>query len=286
MNPGESTRARLQTLQMQGSLAKSACSRSLLDRLAPLISTGVIAEERSGAGRRLVVRQPGALAAFIDREFPGADVAADDLSRTLGVAQYRDSKAHASDTPEIVSVRAWSGEALLLRGQPCGVAEATAAHGVFAFLLGSESRHSISSLAALVENPALFAHFERLHLPVPLAIYGHGRTSSRLVDWLVSQTAPGFKLLHMPDYDPTGLTEYVRLHSRLGSRISLHLPGGLEEGFRKFSNRAMLSKPHNRAMLAGLQNSPLPEVRRVVALINEHNAGLEQEALLLERPGE
>lgn len=90
----------------------------------------------------------------------------------------------------------------------------------------------------------------------------------------------------MPDYDPTGLTEYVRLHSRLGSRISLHLPGGLEEGFRKFSNRAMLSKPHNRAMLAGLQNSPLPEVRRVVALINEHNAGLEQEALLLERPGE
>lgn len=285
MNPGESARARLQTLQLQGSLAKSACSRSLLERLAPLIGAGVVAEERSGAGRSLVVRQPAALAAFIEREFPGADATADELSRTLGVAQCRDSKARASDTPEIVSVRAWSGEALLLWGQPCGVAEATAAHGVFAFLLGSESGHSIPSPAALVENPALFAHFERLRLPVPLAIYGHGRTSTRLVNWLASQTAPGFKLLHMPDYDPTGLTEYVRLHTRLGPRISLHLPAGLEEGFRRFSNRAMLSKPHNRAMLAGLRNSPLPEVRRVVALVNEHNAGLEQEALLLQRPG-
>jgi hypothetical protein len=281
MSAGENTLARLQRLQADGSLARSACSRTLIQRLGPLLSAGVVVEERSGAGRRLVVRQTAALAAFLQREFPAAALAPEDYSRTAGVARFRDSKAFASDTPEIVCARAWSEEALHQNGKSCGAAAATTAHGIFAFLLSQTRDYSLHAPTALVENPALFAQFERLRLPVSLAIYGRGRASTRLVEWLGDQSSPGFSLLHLPDFDPTGLAEYERLHARLGARISLFLPPDLEERFQRFSNRSLLHKPNTQAMLASLQQSPLPEVRQIVALINRHNAGLEQEALLL-----
>jgi len=281
MSAGENTLARLQRLLAEGALARSHCSRALLHSLAPLLNTGIVEEERSGAGRRLVVRQPTALAAFIQGEFPSAQTAPDDLSRTAGVARFRDSKALASNTPEIVTVRAWSDEGLRRNGAPCAAAAATATLGVFSFLLRDPQEYELAAPVALVENPAVFSHFERLQLPVSLAIYGHGRTSTRLVNWFHRQSAPGFSLLHLPDYDPTGLTEFERLHQMLTTRISLHLPPDLELRFRQFSNPALLHKPHNQAMLAGLQKSTLPEVRHVVSLINAHNAGLEQEALLL-----
>src|SRR5258708_18875890 len=57
---------------------------------------------------------------------------------------------------------------------------------------------------------------ERLNLGVDAVIYGHGRISSRVLDWLVRTTNSKFSLLHLPDYDPSGLSEFQRLHARLG----------------------------------------------------------------------
>jgi hypothetical protein len=54
----------------------------------------------------------------------------------------------------------------------------------------------------------------------------------------------------------------------------------LEARFAKFSNRELLKKRNSQAMLAQLRRSDLLAVRRVVELIDRHNAGLEQEALL------
>jgi len=44
----------------------------------------------------------------------------------------------------------------------------------------------------------------------------------------------------------------------------------------------LLKKVNSQAMLARLRRSELPSVSRVVELIDRHNAGLEQEALLLD----
>jgi hypothetical protein len=62
-----------------------------------------------------------------------------------------------------------------------------------------------------------------------------------------------FSLLHLPDYDPVGLSEFQRLHSRLGKSVVLHLPGDLETRFAKFSNRELLEKGNSQAMLAQLR---------------------------------
>jgi hypothetical protein len=193
--------------------------------------------------------------------------------------RFRDSKTFASDTPEILSARAWVEKALLKDGQPAGAARASSEHGVFSFLLSR--RYSLRGPCALVENPAVFTQFERLRLSAGLVICaGRGSVSGRLMEWLTANDAPDFSLVHLPDYDPVGLHEYTRLRARLGTRARLHVPADLGELFGRFSSRAILAKGRNRAMLASLRDSKLPEVRRVVALIDRHNGCLEQEALL------
>ena len=72
----------------------------------------------------------------------------------------------------------------------------------------------------------------------------------------------------------------------LGPGLHFYLPPDLEARFERFSNRELLKKVNSQAMLAQLRRSELPSVRHVVELIDRHNAGLEQEALLLDVNGE
>jgi hypothetical protein len=285
-NPTEANiLAQLQRLREHGTLARSLCSGSLLQTLRPLIDAGIVADERSGAGRRLVVRDRAALAQFVRKEFPDVETSPGTSTRLVGVARFRDSKALPNDTSEIVTVRVWQDTTLCRDAQPVGAAPMTTAHGVFSFLLEHPSPYTLSGPCALVENPTVFAHFERLGLPVHLAIHGNGRVSQRIVDWLAAQPDPAFSLLHLPDYDPVGLTDFARLRQSLGNRVALHLPPDLHLRFTSFATRGLLDKPSSRALLARLREIETPEIQQVLALIHRHNAGLEQEALLLPLPG-
>jgi hypothetical protein len=105
--------------------------------------------------------------------------------------------------------------------------------------------------------------------------------SRNLIDWLGANATPDFSLIHLPDYDPVGMDEFTRLRARLGARVQLHFPDDLPERFSRFSNHGILKKPNNQALLANLRRTKLPEVRRIVSLIDSNNACLEQEALLL-----
>ena len=281
MTVRENISAQLELLIERGATPKSACGASFLKFVQPLLDAEVIVEERSGAGRRLVVRDKTAVRAFCLHNFPNAPVSAGDSARFAGVARFRDSKAFAGDTPEIVVVRAWSEDSLLRDNQPTYAAALTAQNGVFSFLLNHGTGYSLHGPCALVENPAVLACFEQLGLPVGLVIYGQGRVSNRLLDWLAKMTSPEFTLLHLPDYDPVGLNDFERLRGRLGERLSLHLPVDLGKRFARHANRRLLDKPNSRAMLASLRNTSSVEVLQVLALIHEHNAGLEQEALFV-----
>lgn len=273
--------ARLRQFEATGTLPRSLCSRAFLTLIQPLLSSDVVADERAPGGRRLVVRDHETLREFIQQHFPDAPTTPDTLSRTMGVARYRDSKALANDTPEIVHIRAWREGAITRSTLPIDAVAATTRHGVFSFLLGPESPYALHGPCALVENPAIFTHFERLGLDVGLVLYGQGRASLQLLDWLCAQSTPDFTLLHLPDYDPTGLQEYERLRARLGPHVRLHLPEDLADRFTVFANRTLLDKARSRTMLANLRRNTSPEVQRVIGLIDQHNAGLEQEALLL-----
>ncbi len=281
MNSAEQTLAQLGRLQQQGALPRSQCGTGFLRAIEPLLASGVLSEERAGAGRRIVVRDTAALNEFVQHHFPGDTVPSDSTSRAMGVARFRDSKAFESDTPWVVSIRAWDESALRKDGCSVGAATATAAHGVFSFVLQPGSGFTLHGPCALVENPAVFHHFERLGLSIGLAMLGQGRIPGRVLDWLASVQGGDYSLLHLPDYDPVGLSEYERLHGRLSGRAQLHLPSDLEERFRRHANRALLERPNSRSFMLKLRQSPLPDVRRVIALMDRHNAGLEQESLLI-----
>lgn len=281
MNSAEQILAQLGRLQQQGMLPCSQCGAGFLRAIEPLLASGVITEERAGAGRRIVVRDPAALDEFVRHHFPGDAVPTDSSSRAVGVARFRDSKTFESDTPWVVSVRAWDDSALRKDARSVGAAVATAAHGVFSFVLRSDSQFTLHGRCALVENPAVFHHFERLGLNISMVILGQGRIPGRVLDWLAAMQGNDYSLLHLPDYDPVGLSEYQRLNERLGDRVHLHLPADLDERFQRHANRNLLERPNSRSLMVKLRQSPLADMRRVIALMDLHNAGLEQESLLL-----
>lgn len=272
---------KLRELVESGALPASQCGQAFLELLESMLDSGVLEWKRSGGGRRLVVNNADALRDFFHQRFPKATMPTDAGSRVASVSRFRDTKAMANSENEIISLRAWRDDALLKNGKPIGAVAATTAHGVFSFLFTPDCPYKLRGPCALVENPAVFAVADQLNLGVGLILYGHGRISNRAVDWLARMTDSSFSLLHLPDYDPVGLSEFQRLHARLEKRVVLHLPADLETRFAKFSNRELLEKGNSQAMLARLRRSDSPAIQRVVELIDRYSAGLEQEALLI-----
>lgn len=271
--------AKLRLLARAGCLPSSACGAAFLRELRPLVEAGLVARERSGAGWRMVVRDGAALDDLLARRYPASD--GPDRGRVAGVARHRDSKSVANDTPPVVLLRAWRDVLADGAGRSCGAVEATRRHGVLGVVLGSPSAYRISGTLALVENPAVFLRLEELRLDLDAAVGVNGRVDGRVLGWLAAQATDGLRVVHLPDYDPTGLAEFHRVREALGERAVLHLPPDLGERFERHASSRLLDGIQSRSVLARLRGSPLPEVRHVVALIDRHNAGLEQEALLV-----
>lgn len=194
--------SRLRDLSKAGVLSKSACSAELISFIAPLLDSGVLAWERSGTGRRLRVQNSDALSSFILDQFPFTELEMEaEISRRIAsVGRFRNSKALRGDTPDIVTVRGWSNNALWRDGKPVAVSEATRLHTLFSFALAPDNRYELRAPCALVENPAVLLAFERfrIHADIPIAIFAGGRVSNRLLDWLASQTLPAFHLKAFP----------------------------------------------------------------------------------------
>jgi len=273
----------LQRLVDKGSLAESACSRALIRFVSPLISGNVLAWEKSGAGRRLAVRNPVPLAQFISRQFPKKESQVRNLPpRVQGAARFRDSKRIRGTGEDIMCVRAWRDGVLLQHGRPVPVVEATAARGLLAFLLRLNSHYELCGRIATVENITVFTHFEQLRIDVPLALYTHGRVSKRVLSWLGAQAAKGLEIVHVGDYDPVGLDEYRRLRHSCGRSVSLHLLPNLAELFQTYGNPSLLKRSRSQALLQRLRQVEDASLKTVLAHIDETNAGLEHEGLLID----
>jgi hypothetical protein len=283
MNRVVQCEAKLRELLVRGALPASACGDALRQLTASLIAGGVLTWQRGGPGQRLVVSDQERFAEFIAATYPLSAGEISDLpsARVSGVGRYRDSKAITNDNGEIISVRAWTDDALRCDGNPIPATTHTTQFGVFSFLLNDCNRHTLHEQCALVENPSVFTAFENLAIPTKIVFLGRGRISERFLNWFRSQTDVGFSLLHLPDYDPVGLDEFERLRKRLGNRVRLHVPDDLSHRFERFGNRDLLSKPNSQTIFARLRRAECPEVLRIVRLIDRYNAGLEQEALLL-----
>ena len=275
----------LARLRVEGRLAATAFGNR--KGMEALFSAGVLAEEPAGNGRVVVVRRPEGLARFIATHYPdGLAWTEANPSRGAAARAARDSKK-GSLRDMIVVLRGAHG-----RVEPPPEMGGSAAP----FYLGSHTHSFAGCLSvrlgpvhqpvlrgikqlAVVENLESFLSFETTGVPATAAVYAAtGRLSDIMIDWLATTLETGVETLwHCGDYDPVGLSEYLRLR-RISDRVRLFVPENIEELF-KYSKPSLFSAQHTGDLSAWLK-SPDADLRRVAELISRHGAGLEQEVLL------
>lgn len=96
MTAREQTLAHVSELLEKGSLPKSTCSAAFIKFLKPMLETGAVGEERSGAGRRIIVHRHAPLLQYARQQFP--DVAVEGINAPVVLLLYsHGSEGHQED---------------------------------------------------------------------------------------------------------------------------------------------------------------------------------------------
>lgn len=280
----------LRRLIQQQRLAGSDLSVQARKQLRPLFAGGVLVVETSGRGEVVEVRKPEQLLVWIRQTFPSFEdrwQGPSDFGRAQSIARRRSSKAGGSGVGAgVLHLRANAdgrGTATV-NGINFPVRDLTAQHGVAACLVRADTQFEFTGQTVLVENLECFLNAERILPEASIFLNGAGRLSDQLIACLGQSRITPEPLLHMPDYDPVGLSDYLRLRSVLGARAALFVPADIVSRFAALGDRRLIAdKPRNRTLLEQLSIKAWPcrESERVFQLIKESGAGLEQESLFL-----
>ncbi|MCX5791428.1 MAG: hypothetical protein NTY45_04300 [Elusimicrobia bacterium] len=270
----------LKKLLTEGAAPLSMFSVSAKDSLSSQFAADILRIERFGAGSRVVVRNKAVLKIFAARLFPsGLEIAPAGMSRATAVGYYRDAKAPGTTVSEPVLLRAFNKAVFERNGEVFPAAEFSLKYGVASFLLAEPPFWGYSGTLAIVENLESFLHFEKMNIAADAAAYAGGKMSGRIIAWFASAEMAKCSFLHCGDYDPVGIAEYLRLKAACGARVKLHIPANIEDLFKKFGKRGLLSD--SEAVLRRLRSTKDPDALRIIELMNTCNTGLEQEILLL-----
>jgi hypothetical protein len=284
----------LQRLLEKKYIPRSQLSDRDVALMRPLFDGNVVVLENSGRGQTVRVVDDQALKKWLLRHYPSLDGAWTSplgAYRAGAVASNRDSKAGGPGVDHsILHLRAMISGAAMVRvnGVEVPVPDLTARFGLAACLVGEGTKLEFEGRVAIIENLECFLRAELLVSDLAVALNSAGRISDRLISRLAAADFGTKTLYHLPDYDPAGLGDYLRLKKALADRVELWVPTDLELRFSTFGNRSLIAnKPRNRELLEQLSTVswPCSTSARVFRLIRETGSGLEQESLLL-RPKE
>ena len=273
----------LAQLLEEGSVPWSSISGRQRDRLQPLRDAGVLAVERAGGGRCLVVQNRKVVRRFAEKEYPaGLDAAREadedgNLPASDAALHFRDAKRGSAGS-EVILFRGKRGTEIRRNGTSIPIGELTQSAGVGAALLDSNATLTADRPLAVVENQEAFLRFDELGTVAELACFAGGRLSNRMLEWLASLEVEPGRIIHCPDYDPVGLSEFQRLRDICGDGVQLFWPDGLEPMIEKYGKADLYRD--SAELLDGLSGSSHSEVQKLLALLKRHGQGLEQEILL------
>jgi len=273
---------RLRELQRNSTVPASKFSVSVQRSLTPLFDAGVLSKEASRGGAIIRLKIPDAVEPFILNNFPseGNSQLVAESNRARSILASRDSKkGDASQTPFVV-MRGFGNCVLHHANSTYDAASLTDLAGVCAIKVDSNRFWSFEGSVALVENLEVFWNIERV-IDVDLAIYLAGRISNKILDWFASNEMRKAKFIHLGDYDPVGLDEFLRMYGACGERVSLYIPDNIDYLFATFGNRDLIrEKKKNQALLGKLRSTNNKDVLTILALIEKHGCGVEHEILL------
>lgn len=276
-----------------GSLPASRLRSSIGDLKTPMAS-GVLLRRAKGAGEVIEVAKPEAYRAWIGHTFPGAFGGMTSCGpRASNIAMARDSKQGQQGLGHfMVSARAHVPRPDLEPASAKALAdlvEATRRWGGASIVLelpgeegGAVKGPTLPCGARVmtVENPENFCASVQMMEEADVFIFcgSGGRLRNALIDWLAGQ--PTLQVIHAGDYDPVGLQEFSRLIARMPGRVRLYMPIDLDLRFQKFSNRGLMEKARNRAVMMGIAKGIDPAMDHVIDLIAKFGP-MEQESLLI-----
>lgn len=238
----------------------------------------------AGRGIRLRITSEESFNRFVASRCPsGLDLSPTDIqSHSDAVAHLADAKAFNRSIAEGVFVRAIKPNITIEStetGEVIPVSELTAITGCAAIQLSESRSWTFCGSIAVVENADAFWLHERVIPDSDLVIFASGKMSGRLLDWLASPEMESCSILHWGDYDPVGVTEYIRLTQHCGDRVKTFVPDNLESLLKRHGKRKLIT---DQVEILGRlrQQSDNRHVARMIALFDRHRKGLEQELLL------
>ncbi len=191
---------------------------------------------------------------------------------------YRDSKAGKPLVARAMFMRGFNGTELRRKSGCFPLAELTEAHDLAGILVDPDDPWKTMGVLATVENFELFMHVEKVVPGVDAALWTAGRLDQRVLGWIASM--PVKRVLHVGDYDPVGLDEYIRVRAALPEGLArLYVPYDFEERLTRFGNVDLLLK--SMSVLERIRQQASGEVQDVLAIIDRHGKALEQEGLLI-----
>jgi len=270
----------LQKLLDNGSVTASSVSRSAWDEILPMLSSGALRKEKTGAGSRLSLADRKAVAGQLERVRPNWTDTGNAPPRASAVRKYRDSKRAISNNPEPIYLRSCRESCVWSNGiNSLDVADLTRIADIAAIATKTDDQWHSDAPIGLIENKEVFFHCERLYRQVECGsfIYYGGNVPKRMNEWLAARERAPLILLYA-DYDPVGLNNYLRLKQKIGAAVEFVVPPNFEELMEKWGKHQLLEK--NVKYLRYIEQSEDVFVKRMVNAMQKHGCGLEQEILL------
>lgn len=276
--------ARLEQLLAGESIVASLLTGPMRKRLRTLFDFGQLVEEKAGGGKRVVMRDREALERWVKAHYPSGLHGTDQTlpARAEAVANFRDSKAGRRLAVVPRFMRGFGDSVLQRRGVTLPLGALTSAHTLAGVLVDLQDPWTFAGTLALVENFELFLHVESVVPSINAALWTAGRLDQQTLDWIAGM--PDCRVMHLGDYDPVGLDEFMRVRAALPSgRASLFVPRDFEQRLKTYGKVDLLMR--SMAVLERVRREAPDELRPVLATMDRHGKALEQEALLITGDG-
>ena len=257
----------LTTLVDRGTVAHSAAKPKIL---AELITLGIVSIKTAGMHRSVVTAKPEQLLKWLDARYPEHCMVPDAAHvREGNIVRSGASKAGNSAHGVLSFQFKWFGKEEDLWTQM------TRTYGVAAVLTDRLTDFTLPTRWWLltIENWEPFFRADYSGAPFPvMAAYLGGNASGSVMGALRTFSIPPESVLHFGDYDWEGLYIFQRLQKVL-PQARLYIPDNIETLFRQFGKRKLIDRQRRKALFDEKDRNCIP----VIQLIEQHNAGLEQE---------
>lgn len=239
---------------------------------------GVFSYDRRGKIEWLVVKEKEILDTIISKKYPnGLNFQA--AGRVGGILTSRDSKKGGNASKTFVMLRFMSKSSDDGFGFQCY--NLTQKNGLVSLII-DESNTMLNGLVVIVENFDCFLSAEKFVDDADVVVYSNGRLGKKVITWL-SQCDKIDRIVHMGDYDPVGLSEFIRIEDGSNHQTEFYFHPALDETiFRTYGKASLVSDSKNAKSLekARTHSSSDEGFNATLDLILSTGLGLEQEFLL------